>query len=336
MFSLVRSGPKMLLIESSAIEGLKNYMLEQYGAVIEHEIDSAFERANEDFTILFLTELMKDHVNEKDIVDILIIPEESDVILCRLMNDKRTDLLRKIRTAPRIIIVRAMGDIDKVIHEIKEDHGGSFGTFMELWNAGNEKGTLVAVTDKPLHRNMGVTDLYEKCLYTDQRFYPLFKKIRLQALKYLNKGIGNKDWYEIEIRIYDRYSAYDLHYERLVNILDFLELGIILGESWTKDYPRFMMAVGVYRLRFFTFHDPKYIKKMLVGLEHLEDGTRIVDYDIYYQRKKMDWTDARLADDPHLRHLLGLKYRAEIYARLTPQEAESIKHQEEEILKTRY
>ncbi|HYE10635.1 MAG TPA: hypothetical protein VEF53_10700 [Patescibacteria group bacterium] len=336
MFSLVRSGPKMLLIESTDINTLKNYMIEQFDAAVEHEFNLAFEKANEDFTILFLTKQMQDIVTEKDIVGTIIIAEESDVILCKLINDNQTALLGKIRTAPRIIMVRALGNMEKVIQEIHADHGGSFGTFMELWNAGNEKGTLVAVTDKPLHRSMRINDLYEKCLYTDQRFYPLFKGIRLHALKYLNKGLGNKDWYEIEIRIYDRYSAYDLHYERLAKVLDFLDLGIILGESWTKDYPRFMMAVGVYRLRFFTFHDPKYIKKMLVGLEHLEDGTRIVDYDVYYQRKKMDWTDARLADDPHLRHLLGLKYRAEIYARLTPQEAESIKHQEEEILKTRY
>jgi hypothetical protein len=336
MFSLVRSGPKMLLLASTDINGLKSYLIEQFDAVIAHEFDSAFEKTNEDFTILFLTDQMKDIVNEKDIVEILIIAEESDMILCKLINDNQTILFEKVRTAPRIIMVRAMGDMDKVIQEVHKDHGGLFGTFMELWNSGKEKGTLVAITDKPMHRNLRVNDLYEKCLYIDQRFYPLFKKLRLHALKYLNKGLGNKDWYEIEVRIYDRYSAYDLHYERLANIFDFLELGIILGESWAKDYPRFMMSVGVYRLRFFTFHDPKYIKKMLVGLEHLEDGTRIVDYDIYYQRKKMDWTDALQAGDPRARHLLGLKYRAEIYSRLTPQEAEKIKSQEEEILKTRY
>ena len=336
MFSLVRSGPKMLLLESRDIEGLKNYMIEQFDAVIESEFDATFEKANEDYTILFLTENMKDRADEKDILGTMIIAEESDAILCKLINDEKTDLLGKIRSAPHVIIVRAMGDMEKVVQEIQRDHGGCLGNFMDLWNSGNDKGTLVAITDKPLHCNIGINDLYEKCLYTDQRFYPLFKKLRLQALKYLNKGLGNKDWYEIEIRIYDRYSAYNLHYERLANVFDFLELGIILGESWTKDYPRFMMAVGVYRLRFFTFHDPKYIKKMLVGLEHLEDGTRIVDYDVYYQRKKMDWTDALQEGDPRTRHLLGLKYREQIYSRLTPQEAEKVRHQEEEILQTRY
>jgi hypothetical protein len=336
MFSLVRNGPKMLLIESTDIKGLKDYITEKYGDVEEHGLDSAFEKANEDHTILLIVEQINDIATAKDIVATFIVAEESDVILCKLINDKETNHLKKIRTAPRIIMVRAMGDMEKVIQEIQKDHGGSIGTFMDLWNSGNENGTLVAITDKPLHRSMGISDLYEKCLYSEKRSYPLFKSLRLQSLKYLNKGLGNKDWYEIEIRIYDRYSAYDLHYERLANILDFMDLGIILGESWTKDYPRFMMAVGVYRLRFFTFHDPKYIKKVLVGLEYLDDGTRIVDYDVYYQRKKMDWTDALQPGDPRPRHLLGLKYRKEIFDHLSPQEVDKIRQQEVEILKTRY
>lgn len=336
MFSLVRYGPKILLIESGDINGFKKYLIEQYGDVTENGLDFAFERANEDHTILLLVDQMNDIANTKDIVATFIIAEESDVILCKLINDKGTNHLKKIRTSPRIIMVRAMGDLEKVIKEIQKDIGGYLGNFIDLWNSGKENGTLIAITDKPLHRSMVLNDLYKNCLYSEKRSSPLFNSLRLQALKYLNKGIGNKDWYEIEIRIYDRYSAYDLQYERLANILDFMDLGIVLGESWTKDYPRFMMAVGVYRLRFFTFYDPKYIKKVLVGLEHLDDGTRIVDYDVYYQRKKMDWTDALQQGDPRTRHLLGLKYRKEIYNRLSPQESDKIRQQEEEILKTRY
>jgi hypothetical protein len=334
MFSLVRSGPKMLLLESPDIESLRNYLINHLGAE-EYALNSAFEKTGEDSTILFLTEEMKDIINEKDILDTLVIAEEPDVVLCQLINDKNMVHLKRVRIAPRIIMLRAMGEMEKVIQEIHNDHGGSFGPLMEILNSGNEKGTLVAVTDKPLNHNIGVNDLYPKCLFVEQGFYPLFKNLRLHALKYLNKGIDNKDWFEIEIRIYDRYSAYKLHYQRLADILDFLELGIILGESWGKDYPRFMMAIGVYRLRFFTFHDPKYIKKMLVGLEYVDDGTRIVDYDVYYKHKKIDWTDTLYKEDPRVRHLLGLKYRENIFTRLNKQETELLKYQEEQILKTR-
>ncbi|MDF2521509.1 MAG: hypothetical protein K0R84_2137 [Clostridia bacterium] len=336
MFSLIRRGPQMLLVESNDIEGLKKYMVEKFNAVIEEDHDSIFGSVSEGSTILSITRQMKDILNEKDIVGKLAVAEEADVILCKLINERHSEFVKSIRTAPRLIILHSMGDLDRVVEEIQKDNGGTVGAFMELWNSGREKGTIVAVTDKLLNRAAHVKDLYEKCLYIEQGFYPLFKNLRLNALKYLNKGIGNKDWFEIEIRIYDRYSAYNLHYQRLVDIFNFLDLGIILGESWTKDYPRFMMAVGVYRLRFFTFYNLKYIKKILVGMEHLEDGTRIVDYDVYYQRKKMDWTDALEAGEPRIRHLLGLKYREEIFSRLSPQEAEEIKLYEQEIINTRY
>lgn len=334
MFSLVRSGPKILLMESKGVKGLKNYLIENLGAK-EYALNTAFENAEEDFTIVFLTENLKEIVEEIDISYTLIIADEPDVVLCKLINSKQSLLLGKVRISPRIIMHRALGDIDKVVQEIHAEHGGVYGSFMQLLSSKNEQGTLIAVTDKPLHHNIGIKDLYHKCLFVEQSFYPLFKDLRLHALKYLNKGLGNKDWYEIEIRIFDRYSAYKLHYQRLADILDFLELGIILGESWAKDYPRFMMAVGVYRVRFFTFHDPKYIKKILVGLEHLEDGTRIVDYDVYYRHRKIYWTDSLQENDPRDRHLLGLIYRNEIYSRLSHQEAEKIKQREFEILNTR-
>jgi hypothetical protein len=334
LVSLVRSGPKILLIESEEIHEFKKSLTESLGAK-EYSFNSAFENAGEDSTILFLIEKMKEVVEEHDILGTLIVPEEPDVFLCKLINNKKNLPFGKVRTSPRIIMLRAFSEIDKVIEEIHADHGGHFGSSMEILNSKNEQGTLVAVTDKPLHHNIGINDLYPKCLFIDQSFYPLFKNLRLHALKYLNKGISNKDWNEIEIRIYDRYSEYKLHYQRLSDILDFLELGIILGESWTKDYPRFMMAVGVYRIRFFTFHDPKYIKKILVGLEHLEDGTRIVDYDIYYKHKKLGWADSLEKDDPRVRHLLGIKYREKIFKLLSPQEAEKIIQQEAEIIHTR-
>jgi hypothetical protein len=181
---------------------------------------------------------------------------------------------------------------------------------------------------------MSLNDIYEKVLFMEERYYPLLKSLRSHALKYLNMGIANKDWYEIEIRIFDRYSAYKLHYERLLNVIENLELGIILGESWGKDHPRPMMLVEVYRVRFFTFYSPVYIKRILLGMEYLEDGTRIIDYDIYYNRKKLDWTET-VESGIKSRHLLGIKYREEILSKLSEPEKGKMHMLEESILHTR-
>ncbi|MEA4848808.1 MAG: hypothetical protein VB106_16375, partial [Clostridiaceae bacterium] len=326
-------GPKILLFESRSIQELGNYFIQEKKASVYNFVD-AFERAGEDYTIIFITDKITDVVDLREVSNAFIIKEEPDVILCNLLNDKMTHLVDRSRIATRIIILRAVGDLEKVIKEISDDYKCVEGDIIQIFNSHNEKGTVVAFTDKPIHRTVSMKDMYKKALFIEERYRPLMRSLRSHALKYLNSGLGNKDWYELEIRIFDRYSEYDLHYERLLNIMDWLELGIILGESWGKDYPRPMMAVEVYRVRFFTFYEPLYIKKILLGLELLDDSTRIVDYDLYFNRKKLNWSDA--ADEGiKVRHLIGVKYRKEILSKLSDKEIAELYEMEERILATR-
>lgn len=334
MFSLVRGGPKMLIFESSRIKELKDYFVQEKSALI-YDFDCAFEKAGEDDTIIFITDKISEVVDTRAINEVIILAEEPDVILCNLLNDKVSNLVSRSRIATRLIILRAMGDMERVIKEISADYKCIEGNLFEIFSSYDEKGTAVAITDKPIHRTISLkNDVYKKALFVEERYRPLMRGLRSHALKYLNSGLGNKDWYELEIRIFDRYSEYKLHYERLFNIMDWLELGIILGESWGKDYPRPMMSVEVYRVRFFTYYDPLYIKKILLGLELLDDNTRIVDYDLYFNRKKLNWSDA--ADEGiKLRHLIGIKYRGEILSKLSEKEIAELHKLEDKILATR-
>jgi hypothetical protein len=334
MLSLIRGGPKILLFESSSIEELKNYFIQEKNAAV-NDFNDAFENAGEEHTIIFIVDRIEEVVDLEESNNALIIAEEPDVIICNLLNDNKSRLVNKARAATRIILLRAMGDMEKVVKEISEDYECLEGNLMDILNSCNEKGTVVAITEKPLHRNISFKrDIYKTALFIKERYSPLMRGLRSHALKYLNSGLGNKDWYEMEIRIFDRYSEYSLHYDRLLNIVEWLELGIILGESWGKDYPRPMMSVEVYRVRFFTYYDPIYIKKILLGLELLDDSTRIVDYDLYFNRKKLNWSDA--ADEGiKVRHLIGVKYRGEILSKLNGQEIEELREMEERILATR-
>ncbi len=334
MFSLVRNGPKILLFKSLEVQNLKDFFVEQFNAKV-YDFDTAINKANENYTMLFISEEMKDVVDKESIKQILIVKEDTDVLLCHLLKMDTKGLINDIRTAPRILLMRIVGDPDIVMNQIQMDLGGELGSFMEMLESGNEFTTLVSLTEKPLSGRMGTGDLFGKTLKLEGNHYKFVKELRMHALKYLNVGIGNKDWNEIEIRIFDRYSAYKLHYDRLIELFENLELGIVLGESWSKDYPRLFMSVEVYRVRFFTFHDPKYIKKLLLGMEYLEDGTRIVDYDVYFNQKKMDWTDVLEKKDPRARNLSGLKYRQEIFSRLSSKDAEVFLELEKEIFKTR-
>ncbi len=334
MLDLIRGGPKMLIFESSRIEELKDYFIQSKNAYA-YSYDDTFEKAGEEHTIIFITDKMEDIVDRKRIKEVLMIAEEPDVILCGLLNDGKGHLVTMSRISTRIIILSAMGDPEKAIREISEDYECIEGDIIEILNSYNEKGTVIAISGKPIHGEISIKrDIYKRALFVEEKYRPLMRSLRPRALKYLNSSLGNKDWYEIEIRIFDQYGKYDLHHERLLNIIEWLEIGLVLGESWGKDYPRPMLAVEVYRIRLFTYHDPKYIKKILIGLEFLDDGTRIIDYDLYFNRKKLYWTE--VADKGvKERHLLGAKYREEILSKLRDKEVEELYGIENDILATR-
>lgn len=338
MFSIVRRGPKSLIIESNNVDEVKRYFRQELGAATKCDITSAFQAANEEYTIIFIVQKAAKIVKSNECMDILILQDEPDVILCKVLNNDIKNYITYSRIAPRIIFMRVFGELNKIIDKIKEDNEYEKkyekNNIINLLENYNDEGTIVAFTEKPLRRRVNMTDINENALYIRENYSSLIKTMRAHALRYLNAGLDNKDWYEIEIKIYDRYGAYELHYDRLLKILEGLELGVILGESWTKDYPRMFMAVGVYRVRFFTFYDPKYIKKILVGSEFLEDGMRIVDYDVYYNRKKINWTDV-IEDNLRSKNLLSEKYRKEILDKIQKSDLNDIKSLEREIIKTR-
>jgi hypothetical protein len=334
MVSLIRHGPRILLFKSSQPEALIHYLSDAFGAV-SCDIDTAFEKATEYSTIIYITDEIKGTVQVNYDRNVVIIDEAPDTLLCKIFNCSKRHLIEAVRTAPNILIMRASGNLEKVLHQIQTDFGGTVGTYKEILDSGNDNSTLVALTEKPLNHSVGLNDCHPLFLQLNGNHFEHFKQLRMHGLHYLNVGIDNKDWFEIEIRIYDMYSAYKLHYDRLVEVIEGLELGIVLGESWSKDYPRRFMTVVVYRMRFFTFKEPTLIKNLLLGMEYLSDGTRVVDYDVYYRHKKLYWTDQRGKKDPQSRHLYSLKYRDEIFSRLSQDSIEKITQIEEEIIKSR-
>lgn len=334
MFSLIRSGPRILLLKTTQIRDLSNFLSTHFGAK-SFDLDIAFDNANENNTILYLIEELNETVPFEDVKDAMVVEDDPLTFMCKLYALNDISLISNIRTAPHILIMRAIGNLSAMLTLMQTDMGGEIGEFKNLLNNGNDQTTIVALTDKPLNRNITYQELHPYFLRLDGSHFHHLKELRMHALSYLNCGIDNKDWFEMEIRIYDRYGAYSLHYDRLIEILEELELGIVLGESWSKDYPRFLMSIEVYRVRFFSFTDPKQIKYILLGLEYLSDGTRIVDYDVYYNHKKIDWNDTISKETPKTRHLIGAISRESTYSKISEQAKVTMQHLESEIVKTR-
>ncbi len=330
MLSTIRSGPKILVIGTPEPNRMEAY-LKGLCPAIQGSFTEVFDATQEEDSIVIVTQAnLNQAVPLSTIQDAFSLKLDMETLLCGLLTDGINVHIRQIRMAPRMILLRSMGDLGKSMEVIRTDYPGESGTVLDLMNRFTNSGAMIALTDKPLHRVCNVGDLYTEALHVEIPYGTLYKSLRSNALKYLNAGINNKDWTELEIRIYDRISAYDLHYKRLLQMIEALELGLILGESWGKDNPRFMMKVDVYRVRLMTFLDVGEIKRYLVGLEYLEDGMRIADHDLYFNRKKISWNEVAKGY-ANSRDSLGKLYRDKVVEKLAPKEMEAFMTLEAQI-----
>ncbi len=320
MVELLRTGPGIVLIETHEKEKLQKF----YGvspSLGMFSLEDAFSTATEGETIVLITPDDRKVLRSSEDRNAVILPDEPSVILSNLISSGMSSFVNKTKIVSRTIIMRTMGDMERVFDELQEDYHGIEGSIMEFINSNLEQGVIIALTDKSLNRQVTLGDIYmEKCLLINENYFTIFKELRSNALKYLNSGLGNKVWYEMDIRIYDMYGAFKLHYERLINVLTELEMGIVLGSSWSKDYPKMLLAVDVYSVRFFSFYEPHYIKK--------------VDYDLYMGKKKISWRDLT-KDRKMTRDILGMQYRKETLSNLTHEEEMKIYEMEEKVMKTR-
>ncbi|WP_432409005.1 hypothetical protein [Wukongibacter sp. M2B1] len=332
MLSIFRSGPKIIVLECLEISKTRDYLIEEFKAK-DYDINTAFEKSTENTTIIFMTNKKKDLIRDKDIGKVLFLENQAETVLCKIINDKRCDLILKSRMAPRIIIMKTFGNTDKVIDQLIEDYQGESGDFNEILENTNQ-GTVITFTQKKIGEPISISDLHGRAVHINSDYPKVMRKLKIHDLKYLNMGFDNKDWYELVIKIYDSYGEYMLHYERLLKVLEHLEVGFILGEAWGKDAATVFLSVGVYRIRFFTYHEPKDIKKILLGLEYLDDGTRIVDLDLYHKRRKIYWTDV-MQKSLRDKEELSKVYREEIFSQINHKTQKEIIEMEKKILTTR-
>ena len=333
MISLIRKSAKYLIIETNDMKNMNDYLLNNFNAY-KSNIYTIFAKTNENYTVIYLTDDIKKPSIIRDTSYIYMLPLDLDSILCSFMNEKKYNLIKNIKIAPRFIIFKTFGNTDKIIFSIMKDYDGTINDLKETAFNLDLKCSTIAFTEKPLNRNLSLDDLYKNCLRIDYNTKSLYRNLKRNALRYLNEGLEDKQWYEIEIRIYDIYNAYHFHYKRLMHVIEDLELGLVLGESWSKDYPFILMSVGVYSIKFFTFYKPSYIKSILIALEHTDDNVRLCDFDVYYKKKKISWRYLEKKKYP-TRESINQAYRKQLFEMLNPESIKFITDIEKETLKSR-
>lgn len=337
MVSLVRNGSRSIYITTKNRDSLTSFLEDNLNAK-EMDIQVIQDRSREYQTLLYVTDLSSDEKEATKKITSLLVPEEPINVLSSIITNHKTHMIETIRPGANLIIMRSTGNLDDVIKAVQKDLGGEIIAYKDYIKNDDSDYTIIGLTEKPISKGIVASDFNDNFLILKGEYGKIKAELRMQALSYLNIGIGNKDWNEIEIRIYDKFNAYNLHYNRMMEVFDDLDIGIVLGESWSKDYPKALLSVQVYRVRFFTFKEPSEIKQILFGLEYLSDGTRIVDYDLYYKNEKFGWTS-------HLKSKLrkiaardeeALIARNELFAKLSEDTIKEIEKIEKDIVNSRY
>lgn len=295
----------------------------------EYALKDAFDTAGEGHSvILFRGE------GKKSERPLLVVDSPADEILALFLNDGNRGGLERVRLLPRLIFFRVFGEKEKVIEQIAADYSAERGRLRSVLYGPRRGRIAVCFTTNPLNRPIKVDDVMDEILHIEgESFEKLLDSLRSRALWYFSEGLENRQWNELEIRIFDSWGRYLDHYERLRIVIEGLDGGMILGEGWGKDFAHILMAVKVYRLKFLTFLPPSVVKEILIGLEYGADGTRLADFDLYAGKEKISWGD--VGERTKERSSMGISLREKLYGRLPPEEKEELEEWERKILAER-
>lgn len=337
MMSFVRSGPKILIIESDNEAALKRFISAHFVTMAIPEGIASFEDVISDMnqcqTLIILSENAKENINRFDMERCVIINEGAQNFLMFAINQGVSGLIKHVRKAPRIVVMKVIGNMDNTIESIADDFKGTIEPTNAIFGEHSE-GTFICFTKANINKKIVFADLYKNAVITDVHFSEVIKSLDNHSLKYINRNMDKQEWYDLTIKIYDSYEAYKIQYDRLTYILDKLGAGIILREGWGEDAAKIFLIVGVYKVTLFTYMKPHEIKKILLALEYMENGERIVDYDLFYKKKKIHWDDVRIKTIKG-KEALSLYYRKELYKLLDDENILELRSMEDYIFSSR-
>jgi len=316
MLSLVRTGPIILTISAYGDSDDLAAAIESFSYARKTTPIESFNFAGEGDTLIFFSTECSDTIRTFQTT------AAPTAILCGLINRQLTDKIQRIRVSPPNIVMRLMGDMDKAIDRIALDFKAQEALRGGLMQNLDEPSVLVNFTSSPLNQLVKLEDFHKRALLIDKPFGQLLTFLRARAQEYLNTALGSPDWNEVQITIFDAMDQFNLHYQRLLTVIQGLDMGIVISESWEPEYTVGLRKSDVYQVKTLTPLPPREIKMAAMGLEYDDAGRRVADFDVYYGGKKISWASERKVH-PMPRDEIGLMYRKRLLDKL-PAVAKSV------------
>ena len=337
--SFVRSGPRILIVETKEEQLFRAYIKAQFDQVELSEKVKNFEDIitvmNHHQTLVVIADNAKENIQNFDVTNSIIINDSAQSFLMRTINCGASSHVSYVRRAPRIIVMKVIGNIENMLGEIADDFRASIEPTKSVITSHSE-GTVILLTRGNINKKLAFSDFYHKAVYTTEHFSETINNLDHHALKYINRSTENKDWFNLTIIIKDKFEDYKTHYDRLIYILDCLGAGMVLKEGWSEESSRFFSGSigGGYKLTLYTYMEPLEIKKVLFSLEYMENGERIVDFDLYYKKKKIHWDELKIKGI-NTKENLSDHYRQELYKSLEEEDILYLQSLEDYIFASR-
>ncbi|WP_019228618.1 hypothetical protein [Sedimentibacter sp. B4] len=328
---LFRMGPRYLFIRTENIDEITRF-LESKLSGEETDFQKGFENATENCTLCFITDINIEKTCIEDAKKIVLIRDVASVILSTIINSHACNLLQKIDMGPSSIVMRIAGNEQKLIDQLKIVFDGKEVDWIDGIRIGEKDDTILAFTNKSISDTISSSDFLNTKLLIPHPITEVHGRLRVEGLRYITQNLNDSQWYELRINIYDSYGKYKEHYDRLMFIMSKLEIGMILGESWTKDHAVLLYSVLTYQVRLFTFLTPQEIKMILMALEYSVDGKRLVDFDVYYNNHKLYWYDVIKTKGRKSKPEEAKACRQNLYQKLKPEYIETLELMEKSII----
>ncbi|AHF79546.1 hypothetical protein [Thermococcus paralvinellae] len=278
---LLRFGPSILFLRTSDIKKTEEQISKIFG-VSKTSTNEALRKSGEFETILFIT-----GIEEKKTIpheNAFLVKKRAPLVLKEILN--RDVFVERVDIECAILLMRIPKNLENALKVISEKYNGRIVSFEKGLVEGEEEDTLLVLTDKKLSSPIELKDIRGSILVS-AKFLEFYRDLVIDLPILLNKILP--DWNEITIKLYDTAKRYEQHIERLLLVIEDLDLGFIVSEGWDWDYPRPFMRVPIYKLKLLTWEDPMRVKFLLKGLEYRE-YTRLVDIDVFVENKKISWT----------------------------------------------
>lgn len=329
---LVRTGPRFLFFTAKNKEKLFAFLGEEFNTT-NNTFESTFEKSGEGDTILFIVQDEREKEQVTVSTPVLLVHSGSSPVLLSVLNNRYLQAeIIKADLGPGLLIMKAPPPADKIMDKVKAKYNAIPIPLLEAIRTGKSNWSVLCFNSGPLSRPISTCGFLETTLLIKKDVPDVYQELRLHAVKYITEELEEGQWRECKINIYDSEGHYELHYQRVTTVIEDLEMGFILGETWSVDHPFVLMTVPVFQVRLFTYLDTREVKKIMMALEYDTEGSRIADLDIYDRKnKKVEWGGIE-KNKKDSRDKIAIAFREKYYKSLSSAAANELCRLEQSLL----